>query len=38
VPQRIVFVDDYPRTDGPNGTKILKSKLREMAKAAIEAA
>lgn len=31
VPRRIVFVDDYPRSDGPNGTKILKVKMREMA-------
>ena len=31
VPSRIVIVDDYPRVDGPNGTKILKNKLRDMA-------
>lgn len=31
VPSRIVFVEDYPRADGPNGTKILKNKLREIA-------
>jgi fatty-acyl-CoA synthase len=35
VPSRIVFVDDYPRSDGPNGTKILKNKLREMAEQTI---
>lgn len=35
VPRRIVVVEDYPRMDGPNGTKILKSKLREMAEAAV---
>ena len=35
VPRRIIFVDDYPRVDGPNGTKILKNKLREMAEAAV---
>lgn len=35
VPQRIVIVDDFPRVEGPNGTKILKTKLREMAEAAI---
>lgn len=31
VPSRIVIVDDYPRVDGPNGTKILKNRLRDMA-------
>lgn len=31
VPSHVVFVDDYPRIDGPNGTKIVKSELREMA-------
>ncbi len=35
VPQRILVVADYPRIDGPNGTKILKNKLREMAEKAI---
>jgi acyl-CoA synthetase (AMP-forming)/AMP-acid ligase II len=35
VPSRIVFVSDYPRADGPNGTKILKNKLREMAEQTI---
>ena len=35
VPQRIVIVDDFPRIEGPNGTKILKNKLREIAEAAI---
>lgn len=37
VPSRVVFVDDYPRVDGPNGTKILKNKLREMAEQAMGA-
>lgn len=35
VPRRIVTVADYPRMDGPNGTKILKNKLREMAEAQV---
>jgi fatty-acyl-CoA synthase len=35
VPQRILRVDDYPRMDGPNGTKILKNKLRELAEEAL---
>jgi len=33
VPRRIVFVDDFPQIQGPNGTKIQKNKLREMADA-----
>ncbi|MGE0315204.1 MAG: AMP-binding protein [Lautropia sp.] len=33
VPKRIVFVDDFPRGQGPNGAKILKTALREMAAA-----
>jgi len=33
VPKRIVFVDEFPEKSGPNGVKILKSKLREMAAA-----
>lgn len=33
VPERIVFVDDFPRGQGPNGSKILKGRLREMAAA-----
>lgn len=37
VPSRIVIVEDYPRLDGPNGTKILKNKLREMAQQIMEA-
>jgi fatty-acyl-CoA synthase len=31
VPKRIVFVDEFPEKSGPNGVKILKTKLREMA-------
>jgi acyl-CoA synthetase (AMP-forming)/AMP-acid ligase II len=31
VPRRIVSVDSFPQCDGPNGVKILKSVLREMA-------
>ena len=31
VPRRIVFVDSYPSSEGPNGTKILKNRIREMA-------
>jgi fatty-acyl-CoA synthase len=37
VPSRIIFVEDYPRVDGPNGTKILKNKLREMAELSVGA-
>lgn len=33
VPKRIVFVDAFPEKAGPNGVKILKTKLREMAAA-----
>jgi fatty-acyl-CoA synthase len=33
VPKRIVFVDEFPEKPGPNGVKILKTKLREMAAA-----
>ena len=33
VPKRIVFVDQFPEKPGPNGVKILKTKLREMAAA-----
>ena len=33
LPRRIVFVDDFPQIQGPNGTKIQKNKLREMADA-----
>ncbi len=30
-PERIIFVEDFPVTDGPNGTKIRKVDLRERA-------
>jgi len=33
VPQRIVVLDAFPTTDGPNGRKVQRAKLREMAKA-----
>ena len=35
VPSHFVFVDDYPRKEGPNGLKILKNKLRERAQAIV---
>ncbi|HEX3378654.1 MAG TPA: AMP-binding protein [Paraburkholderia sp.] len=31
VPRRIVTVDSFPQRDGPNGVKILKNALRDMA-------
>jgi fatty-acyl-CoA synthase len=31
VPRRILPVDTFPQREGPNGVKILKSVLREMA-------
>lgn len=31
VPQRIVALDAFPTTDGPNGRKVQRAKLREMA-------
>jgi fatty-acyl-CoA synthase len=36
VPSRIVFVDQFPEISGPNGVKIQKNKLRELADALIE--
>ncbi|MHC6225579.1 AMP-binding protein [Pseudomonas sp. X10] len=33
VPKRVVFVDRFPEKPGPNGVKILKTALREMAAA-----
>lgn len=35
VPSRIVFIDNFPSVEGPNGTKILKTELRKMAEAVI---
>ena len=35
-PVRVIQVNAFPVTDGPNGVKIQKSKLREMAKAALD--
>jgi acyl-CoA synthetase (AMP-forming)/AMP-acid ligase II len=31
VPRRIAFVDEFPTVDGPNGVKIQKARLRELA-------
>ena len=31
-PARIVTLDDFPTTDGPNGRKVQRAKLREMAR------
>jgi acyl-CoA synthetase (AMP-forming)/AMP-acid ligase II len=36
VPRRILFVSEYPTVQGPNGTKILKKELREIARNAVE--
>jgi len=36
VPSRIVFVDQFPEITGPNGVKIQKNRLRELANALIE--
>lgn len=33
VPQRIVALDGFPTTDGPNGRKVQRARLREMAAA-----
>ncbi|NMM03520.1 AMP-binding protein [Paraburkholderia sp. RP-4-7] len=35
VPKRIIFVEEFPEKPGPNGVKILKTKLREMAAVAL---
>jgi acyl-CoA synthetase (AMP-forming)/AMP-acid ligase II len=35
VPRRILFVDDFPQVHGPNGSKITKNKLREIAEQAL---
>jgi fatty-acyl-CoA synthase len=35
VPRRILFVDEFPQVHGPNGSKITKNKLREMAEQAL---
>lgn len=32
LPQRIVALDEFPMTDGPNGRKVQRAKLREMAR------
>ncbi|VTU37876.1 Long-chain-fatty-acid--CoA ligase [Variovorax sp. PBS-H4] len=36
VPRRIVPIDEFPQSNGPNGVKILKNVLREMAKPYLE--
>ena len=36
VPNRIVFVDQFPEVSGPNGVKIQKNRLRELADTLIE--
>jgi fatty-acyl-CoA synthase len=33
VPERIVVVDDFPVVESPNGVKVQKVRLREMAEA-----
>ena len=38
VPSHFVFVEDYPRKQGPNGLKILKTQMREAAKDIVEKA
>ncbi|HLI13752.1 MAG TPA: AMP-binding protein [Alphaproteobacteria bacterium] len=35
VPRRIVFVEDFPRINGPNGSKIVKHELRARAESLI---
>lgn len=36
VPSRIVFIEQFPEISGPNGVKIQKNKLRELAETLIE--
>jgi acyl-CoA synthetase (AMP-forming)/AMP-acid ligase II len=36
VPSRIVFLDQFPEIAGPNGVKIQKNKLRELAETLVE--
>jgi acyl-CoA synthetase (AMP-forming)/AMP-acid ligase II len=36
VPRRVFAVDGFPQVDGPNGVKVLKATLRDMAKQALE--
>jgi fatty-acyl-CoA synthase len=36
VPMRVFVVDDFPKTPSPNGFKIQRAKLREMAEALME--
>jgi fatty-acyl-CoA synthase len=37
-PARIIPIDAFPVIDGPNGQKIQRARLREMAEAALDAA
>jgi fatty-acyl-CoA synthase len=36
VPRRIFFVDCFPQVDGPNGVKVVKASLRDIAMQALE--
>lgn len=38
IPIQVLFVDEFPTIDGPNGLKIRRSQLRKMAQAAVEEA
>ncbi|MBP0632891.1 AMP-binding protein [Cupriavidus sp. AcVe19-1a] len=38
IPRRIVALDSFPQVDGPNGVKILKHALRDIAKEHLQAA
>ena len=35
VPQRVIVLEEFPTINGPNGTKIQKRQLRDMAKEAL---
>ena len=37
VPMRVFPIDDFPKTPSPNGFKIQRTKLREMAEALLQA-
>jgi fatty-acyl-CoA synthase len=36
VPKRVIALSDFPKVDSPNGPKVQRSKLRELAKEALE--
>ena len=36
VPRRVLFVDEFPSTEGANGLKIQKNRLREIARERLE--